>query len=62
MTKKREIPGLGDHAILVINGAPNYFKTPTGAIRVLEFRSGEYQIRTLRGAESVKNGLQVMQL
>lgn len=50
--KKREIHGPGDHAFPVLSNAPNYVLTPKGAIRVLEFKNGEYYVRTLRGTES----------
>ncbi|MCL1062438.1 hypothetical protein MK852_09835 [Shewanella benthica] len=49
ITKKREMPGPGDHAFPTLAGAPNYILTPKGAVRVLEFKSGKYQVRTLRG-------------
>ncbi|WP_282110062.1 SpvB/TcaC N-terminal domain-containing protein [Shewanella algicola] len=52
ITKKREMPGPGDHAFPTLAGAPNYILTPKGAIRVLEFKGGKYQVRTLRGAEA----------
>ncbi len=47
VTKKREMPGPGDHAFLVKRSAPNYFRTPSGVIKVLEFKGGQYHVRTL---------------
>ncbi|KTF16713.1 hypothetical protein ATS75_04495 [Pseudoalteromonas sp. H105] len=46
-TKKREMPGPGDHSFLVKKNAPNYFRTPSGVIKVLEYKGGQYQVRTL---------------
>ena len=49
ITKKRELPGPKDESVLIQLGIPNYFKTPTGAIRVLEYYDESYHVRTLRG-------------
>ncbi|GIU36959.1 hypothetical protein TUM3794_06890 [Shewanella colwelliana] len=46
-TEKREMPGPGDHSFLVKKNAPNYFRTPSGVIKVLEYKGGQYQVRTL---------------
>lgn len=48
----RESFGPGDHAFLLGDyGVPSYIKTPTGAIRVLEYAGGStYSIRTIFGA------------
>lgn len=48
VTRLREMPGPGDHAFPVLAGAPNYFETPSGAFRVLEY-SGGWQVRTISG-------------
>lgn len=52
ITKGRELPGPGDHAFLDLGKAPNYFKTPKGNIRVLEYRGGEYRLRTVFGDDA----------
>lgn len=46
----RELPGPEDH-LHIINrlGAPNYYVTPTDAIRVLERVNGVYKVRTVQG-------------
>ncbi|MCL1037365.1 hypothetical protein L2750_09380 [Shewanella submarina] len=49
INKGRELPGPGDHAFLDMGNAPNYFLTPKGSIRVLEYHNGEYRVRTLSG-------------
>ncbi|MBV7315777.1 hypothetical protein [Shewanella sp. NIFS-20-20] len=49
ITKSRELPGPGDHVFLELGQAPNYFKTPKGNVRVLEYRDGAYRLRTVTG-------------
>ncbi len=51
----REYPGPGDHQFPVIANVPNYYRTPKGNIRVLEYHSGHGQngghwnVRTILG-------------
>ncbi|WP_168195191.1 hypothetical protein [Shewanella sp. SNU WT4] len=52
ITQSRELPGPGDHAFLVLGNAPNYFQTPKGNVRVLEYRDGEYRLRTVYGDDA----------
>jgi RHS repeat-associated protein len=49
ITVRRELPGPGDHAFPVISNAPNYYESPTGAFRVLEFIGGKWRVRTISG-------------
>ena len=44
----REWPGPGDH-LAVQGGRPNYFRTPSGAIRVVERVGGDFRLRTVVG-------------
>ena len=48
VTILREWPGPGDH-IAIQGGRPNYFRTPSGAIRVVERVGGEFSLRTVAG-------------
>jgi len=48
VTILREWPGPGDH-LAVEGGRPNYFRTPSGAIRVVERVGGEFRLRTVAG-------------
>ncbi|MGI2260733.1 hypothetical protein [Shewanella sp. GXUN23E] len=52
ITRGRELPGPGDQAFLEVGKAPNYFLTPSGNIRVLEYRQGEYRLRTVAGDQA----------
>ena len=49
INKGRELPGPGDHTFLDVGKAPNYFLTPRGNIRVLEYHNGRYRVRTVTG-------------
>jgi hypothetical protein len=49
ITRMREMPGPGDHAFPVLAKAPNYFETPSGAFKVLEYSSGAWQVRAIGG-------------
>ncbi|MGB9428339.1 MAG: hypothetical protein WCC11_00430, partial [Gammaproteobacteria bacterium] len=52
-TEMRELPGPEDTEPLVQLGAPNYFRTPSGAIRVLEQIGGTYVVRTVQGTNFI---------
>lgn len=53
----RELPGPDDTQPLKDWGAPNYFRTPSGAIRVLERIDGTYTVRTVQGANFMYQSL-----
>jgi hypothetical protein len=51
-TQMRELPGPKDHLVVESPGVPNYFRTPTGAIRVLEYSGhGRFSVRTVEGVD-----------
>jgi len=47
-TIQREWPGPGDHRV-VMGGRPNYFRSPAGAVRVVERTDGQFRLRTVLG-------------
>lgn len=45
----REMRGPGDHLFPSRASAPNYFETPSGAFRVLEYTDEAWRVRTISG-------------
>ncbi len=60
--REAEWPGEGDFKLLADTGLPVFYKTPSGAVRVLEqIGSGRYRIRTLVPSRAEQKGRNLLE-